>query len=83
MRVTQIFLLFFRNSESTGIRTQCFGMQTCHPFDVQVHQRDSLTKMKIHQAAITTFEKCVLTGSHDTKIMGDNVQNLERMITLD
>lgn len=57
-------------------------MQTCHPFGVQVHQRDSLTQMKIRQAIITTFEKCVLTGSHNTKIMGDNVQNLERTIML-
>lgn len=62
-------------------------MQTCHrsanPVGVQVHQRASLTQKKIRQAVITTFEKCVLTGSHDTKLMGDDFQNLERMIMLD
>jgi hypothetical protein len=72
---------------STGIRTQYFGMQTCHrsanPLGVEVHQRESLTQMKIRQTVITTFEKCVLTGSHDTKILGDDVKALERMIMLD
>jgi len=62
-------------------------MQTCHrsanPLGVQVHQRDSLTQTTIRQAVIITFEKCVLTGPHDTKIMDDDVQDLERMITLD
>jgi hypothetical protein len=36
---------------STGIRTQYFGMQTCHhsanPLCVQLHKRDSLTQMTI------------------------------------
>jgi hypothetical protein len=49
----------FRITASTGIRKQYFGTQTCHPFGVQVNQRDSLTQMKIRQAVIINFRKNV------------------------